>query len=504
MSVRFDLTVIAPELCDAVIYMDNSPAYAAFKEETEELLADLKAEGRLSSIPTFDEKDLTAKMEDTLKNMQRSFMIWSFREEQLSGADPDSSTKSVIRLFFKSQQDKIIALNGGGETVACESVCGLIESFKSEIRSDPALYTSVKDFFRGYVYGCKFNYLKEAVIMKKYAEMTAYLGVMAGVIGSAPSQKQKVVGKMAPLLVNDRFKYLTGFVPKSLMMDIIFDRIEFSPLPESEAALIKQRIDEYISANYRTETDDEGVYLGDDVTSGFACVYFGGYISASSLGNDVFNKCMSGTRTFLDGDREDQGDYSAEKITAIISAKCAADHNSFYTSDKAPCNDVSLGGSDLCLKYPLVFKDGSDYRFAPVYEELIYPVLDREIYIPAEIPSGMFPFADEVFTSNAVRRLFGIADTSAVIRRDRQVVAEQLKRLVSDVLLSEEDKKMLCLEQMLCLVSGNLSADEYEAFVRTNVFDSGLITDYIRYRLRLIDSSGRDSNKLLLDAVNKL
>ena len=49
MSVRFDLTAITPQLMDAVIYMDNSPSYAAFKEEIEAILSDFNATGHLSS-----------------------------------------------------------------------------------------------------------------------------------------------------------------------------------------------------------------------------------------------------------------------------------------------------------------------------------------------------------------------------------------------------------------------------------------------------------------------
>ncbi|MBQ7783320.1 MAG: hypothetical protein IJ368_05060, partial [Oscillospiraceae bacterium] len=88
MSVRFDLTAIAPELMDAVIYMDNSPAYAAFKEEIEAILADFNEKNHLSSHWKVDEKDLTEKSEETLKNMHRAYLIWSFSEEQKNGADP--------------------------------------------------------------------------------------------------------------------------------------------------------------------------------------------------------------------------------------------------------------------------------------------------------------------------------------------------------------------------------------------------------------------------------
>lgn len=64
MSVRFDLTAITPQLMDAVIYMDNSPSYAAFKEEIEAILSDFNATGHLSSSWKINEQELTEKSED--------------------------------------------------------------------------------------------------------------------------------------------------------------------------------------------------------------------------------------------------------------------------------------------------------------------------------------------------------------------------------------------------------------------------------------------------------
>ena len=63
MSVRFDLTAITPQLMDAVIYMDNSPSYAAFKEEIEAILSDFNATGHLSSSWKINEQELTEKTE---------------------------------------------------------------------------------------------------------------------------------------------------------------------------------------------------------------------------------------------------------------------------------------------------------------------------------------------------------------------------------------------------------------------------------------------------------
>ena len=510
MSVRLDLTTIAPELMDAVIYMDNSPAYAAFKEEIEAILADFNATGHLSSSWKVDEKELTAKSEDTLKNMHRAYLIWSFSEEKKNGADPDCSCHTMGKLFFKSHAEAIKAVNGGEETVAPKNAVNVIEGFKAQINSDPSLFESVKDFFKKYVYGYFFNFLSEAKIMKKYAEMLAYLGVMSNKIPTSVSEQQKILPKMAILLTNDRFKYLNGFVPKSLMLDIIFDRIEFATLSEKETALVKERIVTFITKKYRTDKEDDIELLSDDVTASFASDYFAKYINVPEFCEGLYRKCASGVRTFLDCDRDDTGDYSAAKLTELTSAKCSIDYNSFYTTEKAPCNDTSLGGTELCWKYPIIFKDASDYFFAPVYEELVYPVLDKDIYkvvSEGDIPYGIFPFADEAFRTNAIRTAAGISDTSLSVRKDRLAVLEQLVRLSSDSSASPRDRKMLMLEQTLCLVSGNCSEAKYKALITENVFGTDLYEEYIRYRMDLLVGSALTSleaKKVLLDEVNKI
>jgi len=510
MSVRLDLTTIAPELMDAVIYMDNSPAYAAFKEEIEAILADFNATGHLSSSWTVNEKELTEKSEDTLKNMHRAYLVWSFSEEKKNGADLDCCCHTMGKLFYKSHAEIIKAVNGGNETVAPKNAVNVIEGFKAQINSDPALFDSVKDFFKKYIYGYFFNFLSEAKIMKKYAEMLAYLGVMSNKIPTSVSEQQKILPKMAPLLANDRFKYINGYVPKELMLDIVFDRIEFATLSAEETALVKERIVTFITNKYRTDKEDDIELLSDDVTASFASDYFASYTNVPEFCKGLYLKCASGIRTFLDCDRDDTGDYNAAKLTQLTSDKCQIDYNSFYTTEKEPCNDTSLGGTELCWKYPIIFRDESDFWYAPVYEELIYPVLDKDIYkvVPeGEIPYGIFPFADEAFKTNAIRTAAGISDSSISVRKDRLAVLEQLKKLSSDTISTPRDRKMLMLEQTLCLVSGNCSEAMYGALFTENVMGTDLYEQYIRYRMDLLVDSALTSleaKKVLLDEINKI
>lgn len=508
MSVRFDLTAIAPQLMDAVIYMDNSPAYDAFREEIEAILSDFNSTGHLSSNWTVDEKDLTAKSEDTLKNMHRAFLIWSFCEEQKNGADPDACCLTYTKLFFKAHADVIIALNNGQETVGSESVSALIESFKAQINGDQTIYASVKSFFKNYIYGYFFNYLTEAKIMKKYAEMLAYLGVMSNKIPTSVSEQQKIMPKMAMLLPNDRFKYINGFVPMELMLDIVYDRICFAPLSSGETELVKARIKSYILKNYKTEKEDDIELLSDDVTVTFASEYFKDYVNVPAFSKGLYLKSSSGIRTFLDCDRDDTGDYTADMLSQLTSAKCAIDYEAFFTTEKTPDNDTSIGGNVLCYKYPIIFKDAADYWFAPVYEELVYPVLDKDIYVEAQgLPTGVFPFADEAFTTNCIRTVAGISDKTVTVRKDRLAVLEKLRSLAADSSHSERDRKMLMLEQVLCLVSGNCSEAKYKALITENVFGTDLYETYIRYRMDLLVNAaiaGLETKKQLLDDINKI
>lgn len=506
MSVCLDLTAITPELFDAVICMDNSPAFAAFREEIEAIIEDFNETGKLPIATKINASDLTAKSENTLKNMHKAFLIWSYSEEKKNGKDPDCCCHTLGKLFFKSQQQRITALNGGETRFDTRNARALIESYKNVLNTDEAVFTEVKDYFRGYVYGYFFNYLKEITIMKKYAEMLVYLGVMSGKVTATVSEQQKILPKMALLLPNDRFKYINGFVPTELTLDIVYDRINFGTMSAEEAATVKQRIKDYILANWKTDREDNVELISDDVTASFSSTYFAEYVSVAAFSEDLYNKSFSGTRIFLDCDRDDTGDYSAAKIAELTGNKCSLDHNIFYNSNREACLDTGIHGEEQCYAYPIIFLDGDDYCYSIVYEEFIYPVLDRDIFVPANIPSGTFPFADELFATNQIRTAAGITDTTITVRRDRLAVLEQLKRLAADTIMSDRDREMLMLEQILCLVSGNCDAEKYRRMVVENVFNSEIYGIYMRYRAELLAGGNLmnfETKKALLDRFNK-
>ena len=132
MSVVFDLTVIGPELLDAVIFMEKSPAYAAFKEEVEKILADFNKTSKFGQNVEIDVKNLVEASTEAVKNMHRAYLIWTFHEDMTSGAkNPQYNT--FLKLFFKGQEKYIIAANGGKKTIDAKEAADVKDKYIAEI-----------------------------------------------------------------------------------------------------------------------------------------------------------------------------------------------------------------------------------------------------------------------------------------------------------------------------------------------------------------------------------
>ena len=69
MSVKLNLTAACAEVLDSVVFMEKSPAYAAFKEEIEKILADFNKTKKFGEI---DVRALVDGSEDALSNMERA------------------------------------------------------------------------------------------------------------------------------------------------------------------------------------------------------------------------------------------------------------------------------------------------------------------------------------------------------------------------------------------------------------------------------------------------
>ncbi|MBQ8978860.1 MAG: hypothetical protein IJ080_03740 [Oscillospiraceae bacterium] len=497
MSVSLDLAAIAPQLADAVIYMDGSPAYDAFREEIEAILDSFNESCHLSHHWKVDPPALTSGSEDTLKNMHRSFLFWSFKE------GGDISVNGIYKLFFRSQEETIRGIVGGDRFDVTDAA-RIIDQFKNRITTDSAVYESVKAFFKGYVYGYFFNYLTEASIMANYAEMLAYLGVMSGLIETTVSQRQRAVQKMAPLLPNDRFKYIYGTVPASLMFDIIYDRVSLDHLSDEEQQVVKDNIASFIRAQFPTESEDGEERVSDIVPSEFASRYFT-YIEAADVANELYTKYYTGVRTFLDCDREDVGDYNAAWLNSIIEERLKPSYYDFYSLSRGTEADVSVGSSDDVLRYPIIFK-GDTFAYAGIFDGFVYEKLRTTVYNRYDLPTGIFAFADEGLMSDPVRRSWNSSESYIAVRADRIGIAEQIKRLSSEKMPAEV-RNMLLLEQYLCLLSSSMSADEYRECFEKNVYGTDLYERYIRYRMNILAEQSLENDskrKALLDSINAI
>lgn len=507
MSVVFDLTVTGPEILDAVVFMEKSPAYAAFKEEIEKILSDFNKNAKFGKDVEIDVKALVESSQNEIKNMQRAFLIWTFHEDLTSGSK-SPKYNSFLKLFFKGQEKQLTSLNGGSKSIAPGDTADLRDKFIAEIGKNSDLFNSLKEFFAGYVYGYFFNYLTEQTVMKDYAEFLVCMGIMSGKITIGGAAQQKILLKMSELLNNDRFKYIYGEVPIDVMMEQVYDRFSFTAIDKDEEAAIKDLLKSHVAEAYPfNETDG---LVADDVMANAMSKFNKAYISDANFAEDLHKNTFDGVRTFLDGDKNDIGDFPRDRITRIVSEKCSQNHDDYYKSGREPVLDFGLSGDMKGYKYPLTYKDGNSYWFADVYKVALAPACDKAIYISInedDLPLRMFPFAGPALETNIIRVLGAIKSEGYSIRADKRSILVEMNALPASKTLSEEDKKMMALEKLLYIISGSMDAVSYKKLIEENVFGTKLYEDYIRYRMDCIFANGMkslDAKKNLLDELNKL
>ncbi|MCH5192673.1 MAG: hypothetical protein J1F11_01840 [Oscillospiraceae bacterium] len=507
MSVVFDLTVTGPEILDAVMFMEKSPACAAFKEEIEKILADFNKNARFGQGVEIDVKSLVESSQNEIKNMQRSFLIWTFHEDIVNKAK-EPKYNSFLKLFFKGQEKQLTALNGGSKSIAPADAPGLRDKFIEEIGKNSDLFNSLKEFFSGYVYGYFFNYLTEQTVMKDYAEFLVCMGIMSGKITVGGAAQQKILLKMSELLNNDRFKYIYGELPIDVMMEQVYDRFSFTSLEKDEEDAIKDILKKQITENYPfNETDG---LVADDVMTNAMSKFNKNYISAAEFAEDLHKNTFDGVRTFLDGDKNDIGDFPLDRLVRIVAEKCSQNNDEYYRSGREPVLEFGLSADMKGYKYPLTYKDGDTYWFNDSFKVALAPACDKSIYISIkedDLPLRMFPFAGPALETNIIRVLGGIKSEGYSIRADKRSMLVEMNALPASKNLSEEDKKMMALEKLLYIISGSMDAVSYNKLVDENVFGTKLYEDYIRYRMDNILSKGMstlEAKKNLLGELNKL
>jgi hypothetical protein len=501
MGAVFDITVIGAELLELVVFMDNSPAQMAFSEEIVKILSEFNKQNLFGM--EIDTKTLVDSSKDTLGNMQKAFLCWTYNNND---TDSEKNYSNYLKLFCKSQEKYFIAANGGSPKISVADIPAVKEKYIQNLSTNPESFIALKDFFAGYIYGYFFNYISEQVIMREYAELLVCLGIMSQKIPSNDKSIMKILPKMSKLLENDRFKYISGELPISLMLDIITGRFNLTGISDIERLKIRTEIQGIMTTEYDYNINDE--LIRDSVLCDIFEHLGKQFVSAPDFAGGFFKTCFGGTRTFTDGDREDFGIYTPEFITELINKKCAEDFQTSGSDETHFSADYSLSGSVNGFLYPLITKSSGIYHISEIYLYNLFPMLHESIYEETNVdllPVAMFPFITPAFTTDAVRNLAGISDSSYVIRKDKKALLEKISALENDI--TRQDAKMLILELILPAISGNMDAESYNSFVFDHVIDTKLFENYIRFRAENIVKAGlasRDSKKSLLDKINSL
>jgi hypothetical protein len=480
--------------------MDKSPALAAFSEEIVKILSDFNKQNKYDSA--IDVNNLTEHSAETLLNMQRAFLCWTFAEDKKETTD---NYNSYLKLFCKSQEKNFLAANGGKNKVSVKESMQFKENYLSLISTSPEIYATVKEFFSGYIYGFFFNYFNEQKIMKSYAEFIVCMGIMSNKIPSTDKDRQKLLPKMSKLLQNDRFQYLSGELPLSIVIDIIVDRFDYTGLSDDEKIKIRTEIESTVTTEYDYNVNDS--LVRDNVIISIMQKLGKGFVRAEDLAKEIHRSCYGGVRTFTDGDRDDTGIFTPDYITELINEKSQSNFDEFYTVGNAFAPDYGLAGDLRGYRFPLVTKAKNSFCFSELYLYVLFPALHAKIYIPAdpaELPFELFPFAADVLKTDSLQKIGSLSEEGVIIRKDKAAVLESLGEILSKK-LSDKERKMLSLEKLLVVLSGNLDAEGYQRFIYEHVFDTKLFENYIKYRAEMMINAGltsRESKKALLDSFN--
>lgn len=505
MSVMFDLTIAGPEILDSVIFMEKSPAYAAFKEEIEKILADFNKSKRFGAVYEIDVKSLVQSSSEAIRNMHRSFLFWVFNDDL---KNKRNNYDKYLKLFFKSQESQITAQNGGSKLIDAKNIPALKDKYITEISKNPDLFNALKEFFSGYVYGYFFNYLTEQLVMKDYAEFIVCLGIMSNKITASEADKQKMLPKTAALLNNDRFKYIGGEVPLDLAIKIVYSRFELTNVSPEESSIIIDALKSYMITTY--EYNDQDDLIEDGIMTTIMTNLNSGYIPSTDFVNKLHKNAYDGVRTFLDADRNDMSAYTVQNLLRVIAGKCSENFDAYYTSGRDAVMEFGLNSDSKGYKYPLVYKEKDVFWFADIYNKILFPAIDKNIYVEisdGDLPIAMFPFADNALRTNIIRFIGGLKNSAYSIRSDKREVLIEINALPQNKKLSDDDKKMIALEKLLYVISGNMDCNSYQRLLHEHVFGTKLYEDYIRYRMDCIFSKGMkslDAKKNLLDELNRI
>jgi hypothetical protein len=474
-------------------------AYSAFSEEIVKILSDFNKQNLFGL--QIDVADLAERSKDTLLNMHRAFLYWTFAE-----ADPAFPYQNYLKLFCNKQEKYILAANGGSYKVNAADIAGVKDRYIARITEDTECYTAAKDFFAGYIYGYYFNYLTEQTVMRDYAEFLVCLGIMSNAIQTDDKARMRILPRMSKLLENDRFKYISGELPLTVVENIVCGRFNLERMAQNEQSEIKSFISRYIAAKFEYNKADG--LIRDSVITDIGSMLGKQFIAAPDFAKSVFKNCFSGTRTFLEGDSEDFGIYTASELNKLFDARCRANFDPFYTAEATGKPDYALSGGNKGFTIPIICKTNETFYFSELYFRILFEAIHEDIYTSVEesdLPLLYFPFAEDALRSDVVSGIGGIPSNGYVIRADKKQYIVRMKDIAMNGGLSDRERRMQLLECLLHVISGNNDAESYEAFINETVFSTDLFEEYIGYRADKLLQNGlknKAAKKALLDKFN--
>lgn len=524
MSVKLDITAVVPELLDEIIFMDDSPALEAFENELSEIIAGMAEKSEFKALlEGVSPDEIIEAYRNAVINLQRSYLLWSEYEAKEPGGKRwglDASDRiNYCKLFYKAFGIVLISLNGKKNSVELSAVGELKAKFIAMIIKGGDLYNKLKDFFRGYIYGWLFNYLTEQKLMPEYAEFIVSLAVMSDKIKAAPEVKGEIIKKLKSMLSKGRFKYINGYVPVDLISGIIADRYDFSKLNGEDAETALALIERQIRDNYECSEDDDTVIY--NVTANFMTTVGSAYSDCGKFAAEEFENAFGGVRTFLDGSRGDTGNMSVSDVRSAAELCCGEMEDEFYSSAHASAPETGLKAENKGYLYPAVYKDGSEYYFAPCARYALFARCDKALFTPvdqSDLPIRSFLFMKDEMKFNyfyySIREL--LADGGQIkagsgrgfsVRSDKMGLIEELKQIDEQLKDStEEDRRMNKIGKALELLSGNNSAARYEEVAAECFYGSKLFESYIKFRThQLTDDAaeaGVETQKKLIAQLN--
>ena len=526
MSIQAEITVIIPQIMNAVIFMDDSPAVAAFRSELTEIVNDIKSDKTFKAIANnIDTDELISHYRQFIINCQRLYLLWNSIDERESTkkgvqsyVDGENEYDMFLKVFYKTFGKMLEKLNDNNRIIDLGKTGELIQKLTAVINESPAIFESFSEFFRNYIYGYYFNYLEEQVNMKGYAEYLICVGVMGNTIKTTEAQKQSLFIRMGELLNQNRFRYISGSIPLEVAVDYISDRYITDTLEADEMAIFKTYVRSTITTNFEYNSD-EGTIACETICYAFQYLNRS-FISLRQMSRSIYVDLFDYNKFVLNASIKDSGELTSSKYYKLLCAKCALNYQQQNAADENAT--FKLDANAFCL--PTLTVIDKEYYLNDAYKYILYNFCDKELYTKVDVndlPIKLFPFIRDEMKLNyfyyRIRELQLMQEGKEIIkpsvtryfsvRHDKVGLLADIKANDSlDKSYTEDDKKMMKLELTLQLVAGNLEGDKYDEFLENNVLKSRIYDTYVKFRVKRMTETSRTAKEqlYLLSEFNRI